>query len=272
MSFISKALEVLPVVGPITQAITQGGPRRQYKWNKKASEDANVMNRANQQWLLEQNQALQAEQRAYDDPKAQRARYIAAGLNPNIIYGSGSSAGQAFPIDAGSVPGVNIQPPSARYPDIAGSFMAAGQISAQTQLAQARTEETLTNQALKSIQIDIAKTNPMLNPDVANWVMTSIAESARLKTMESRTWLSSNEQVMKVTQKINMEIAAMAQKLGLNTADLAIKNRILESKEFENAVKEINMRWMRDNEITPQLMFQGGMQILKQLLGAGLKP
>lgn len=271
-SFISKALDLLPVVGPVVNAITTGGPRRQYKFNKKAAEDANAMNRANQQWLLEQNKALQAEQRLYDDPKSQRARYIAAGLNPNIIYGSGSSAGQAFPIDAGSVPGVNIQPPSARWPDIAGSFMAAGQMSAQTQLAQARTEETQSNQALKEIQIDIAKTNPMLNPNVASWVATSMAETARLKTMEARSWLSSNEQVMKVTQKVNMEIEAMAQRLGLNTLDLSIKNKIFESKEFENAVKKIQVDWLKDGDMSPEHIRQGLMLILSKMLGiAGQK-
>jgi len=33
-----------------SQAIARGGPRRQYKWNKKAANDTNAMNRDNAIW------------------------------------------------------------------------------------------------------------------------------------------------------------------------------------------------------------------------------
>lgn len=274
-SFISKALGVLPIVGPIASAITQGGPRRQYKWNKKAAEDANRMNRENQQWLLQQNRELQAEQRGYDSPESQMERYIAAGLNPHLIYGNGSSAGSAFPIDAGNVGNVNIQPPSAAYPDIAGGFIRAQQMAAQTQLNQARTAEVEMSVAYKSVLVDIAKTNPMLNPEVAGWVATSMQEMARLKSMEARSWLADPADVSSeksnVYRKVQAEVDAMVQRLGLNTADLAVKNRILESKEFANAILEVQKKWMVDNEITPQIGLQAGMMILKILLGAGLQ-
>lgn len=275
MTFISQALDLLPIVGPIANAITTGGPRRQYKWNKRAAQDANVMNRENQQWLLEQNRLLQEEQRKYDNPRSQMDRYLEAGLNPNMIYGNGSSAGQAFPIDAGNMPGVNIQPPSARYPDIAGSFMAAGQMSAQTQLAQARAGEVEMSIAYKSVLLDIAKTNPMLNPEVAGWVATTMQEMARVKAMEARSWLADPADVggekSNIYRKVQAEVDAMVQRLGLNTADLAVKNRILESKEFANAILEVQKKWMVDNEITPQVGLSAGMMLLKILLGASLK-
>lgn len=267
MTFISKAMDLLPIVGPVASAITQGGPRRQYKWNRRAARDANVMNRENQQWLLEQNRALQDEQRKYDSPRSQMDRYIAAGLNPNMIYGSGSSAGQAFPIDAGSVPGVNIQPPSARYPDITGSFLGAAQSVAQTELIQQRTQESQTNQALKEVMIDIAKTNPMLQPWVSEWVATAMSETARLKSLESRSWMSSSEGVLKISQKVNAEIENMTQRLGLNTADLQIKNKIFESKEFENAIKQINAQWLQDGDMSPEHIRQGLMLILSKMIG-----
>lgn len=268
MGLLSEILPDLAVAG--VQAVTRGGPRRQYKWNKKAAEDANRMNRENSQWLLEQNKRLQDEQRAYDSPSAQRARYIAAGVNPNIGFGgSGGNAGGAFPIDAGNVGSVNIQPPSASYPDIAGSFLAAGQMSAQTQLAEQRVQESRTNQALKEVMIDIAKTNPMLQPWVADWVATSMSETARLKTMEARSWMSRERgsTITRVSQKVAAEIEAMSQRLGLNTADLEIKNKILESKGFENAVKEIQAGWLKSGEVTPEHIRQGFMLLMQKLLG-----
>lgn len=265
---IASILPELAVAG--VQAVTRGGPRRQYKWNKKAAEDANVMNRANQQWLLEQNRILQEEQREYDSAASQMARYKAAGLNPHLIYGSGSSsAGGTFPIDAGGVPGVNVAPPSASYPDVGGSFIRAGQALANTALAEARTSETAANEALKLVQVEIAKTNPMLSPDVAGWVSTAMMETARLKSLESRSWMANvyGTQVHKITAKVNAELESMIQRLGLNAADLAIKNKVFESKEFENAVKEINAKWLQDASVSPEHIRQGMMLLLSKMLG-----
>lgn len=259
-------------------AITQGGPRRQYKWNKKAAEWNQSTNRANQEWLLEQNKRLQEEQRIYDDPKSQMARYKAAGLNPHLIYGgSGSSGGGAFPIDAGSMPPANVQPPSAHYPDIGSSFLRAGQAIAQTNLAEARAGEVAMNTAYKSVLIDIAKSNPMLKPGVAESIAQMTQSTAMLKAREAEymrgAWMDRDRDHSErlYVAKIRMELENELQRLGLNTVDLEIKNKILESKEFENFLKEIQVKWMRDNEITPQLILQSGMQILKQLLGAGLQ-
>lgn len=250
-------------------AATQGGPKRQYKWNKRAAEDANRMNRENQQWLLEQQLAIQKEQREYDTPAKQMERYLAAGLNPHLIYGNGSSAGNVFPANVPGLPGVGIAPPDASYPDVSGAFLSAAQGVTQMQLAQARTSESYTNQALKEIQTDIAKANPMLDPRVYEWVVASTEETAKLKALESRQWMSGTAggtKPMKFAQKINAEVEALVQRLGLNTTDLAIRNRILESKEFENAVKKIQADWLKDGDISPEHIRQGLMLLLQKML------
>lgn len=264
-----------PVIGQVIagvaasgiNAVTQGGPRRQYKWNEKAANTANARNRENQQWLLQQNQDLQREQREYDSPSAQMQRYKDAGLNPHLIYGNGASAGEVFPINAGNIAPYSIQAPSASYSNVGSDFISSVQSLAQSRLADLRGDETIANTALKQIQADIAKTNPMLNPSVAMWVSNSMQESARLKTMEARTWVSTEDGIMRISKKVNTELDAMVQKLGLNTADLAIKNRILESKEFENAVKEVQARWLKDSEISPEHIRQGMMLLLSKMLG-----
>lgn len=253
------------------QAIAQGGPKRQYKWNKRAAEDANQMNRENQSWLLEQQKLLQREQREYDTPQKQMERYKAAGLNPHLIYGTGSSAGQAFPIDAGQIAPARIDAPDASYPDIAGNFLRAGQSLAGMGLTNQRIEESLARTALTELQTDIAKTNPMLSPSVANWVASSLEETARQKALTSRYMLHQNvgETIAdtRMGKMVDAEVEAMTQKLGLNTADLQIKNRILQSKEFENAVKEIQAKWLKDAEISPEHIRQGLMLILTKMLG-----
>lgn len=250
------------------QAITRGGPRRQYKWNKRAAQDTNEMNRGNAQWALEENRKIQNEQRVYDSPESQMARYKAAGLNPHLIYGSGSSAGSAFPISTAGIAPSRIDAPSGSYPDVAGSFMQAGQSFATTELAQARTVESGYKSEALEIQNAISRANPMLDKSVAEWVRTSMEETARLKSLESRQWMSKGfgKDVMKYQEKINGEIETMFQKMGLNNADQQIRNRILESKDFENALKEIQVNWLKDGNITPQHIYQAMLLFLSKMM------
>lgn len=263
---------LLAGVGTAANVVNQIiGPKRQYKYNKRAAEDANRMNRENQQWLLEQQKGIQDEQRRYDSPQAQMARYKEAGLNPNLIYGSGSSAGGAFPIDAGNVPGVNIQSPDASMRGIGNDFISTAQALSTMELQAAKTQESAMKTQSMSLQNEIARTNPMLNPSVAQWVSSAMEEAARLKAQEARFMLHMNpDQDVSDTRygrKITADIAAMEQRLGLNTADLAIRNRILESKEYENAVKEVQAKWMKDSEITPEHIRQGLMLLLSKMVG-----
>lgn len=52
---------------------------------------ANRANRKLAEYSYEQQRQMIREQNEYNSPKAQMARYMEAGLNPNLIYGDGSS-------------------------------------------------------------------------------------------------------------------------------------------------------------------------------------
>lgn len=251
-----------------SQAVAKGGPRRQYKWNKKAAQDTNAMNRDNAMWTLEQNKRLQNEQRVYDSPASQMARFKAAGLNPHLIYGNGSSSGSAFPISSNGIAPSRIDAPLAAYPDLAGSFLQAGQTVAQTELTEAKTLESGFKSALLDIQKDIARTNPMLRPEVAVAVSDSMQQTAALKAdlAWQQNQIPDDDTMTRGRRKVENDIKAMNQKLGLNTTDQEIKNRILESKEYENALKAIQVEWMKNADVTPQHIYQGLMLLLQKML------
>lgn len=266
------------VVAAGIDAAVRGGPRRQYKWNKRAAQDANQMNRENQQWLLDQERLIQEEQRKYDSPEAQMARYLAAGLNPHMIYGSGSSGGQAFPINAGNLPAVDIQAPSAAYPNPVPTFLGAMQTQAQLGLMEAKTGESLQKQALMDMQKQVLATNPMLNPKVLEAITNSTMAVADAKASEARylwktrqevTWDGMNAVIefdSYGAKKIRADVDGMMQRLGLNTVDLAIRNQILSSKQFENELKKIQVDWLQDGEITPQHVYQGLMLFFSKMM------
>jgi len=278
-----------PVTGAIitqgiiagAQAITKGGPRRQYKWNKRAANDANQMNRDNAIWTLEQNKQLQNEQRVYDSPASQMARYKAAGLNPHLIYGNGSSAGSAFPISQQGIAPSRIDAPSASYPDVAGTFLQAGQTIAQTELARAKEVESEHKTQLIDIQRDIAKSNPMLNEYVYKATIFQLESLATQKAQESRYMsqmrkdkTTNAEHAMQLgMQKVETDIQKMLSEIGLKGSDLElkqmdkkIKNEILQSKEYENALKKLQVDWMKDGDLTPQHIFQGLMLLLTKMM------
>lgn len=227
------------------------------------------MNRENQQWLLEQNKELQAEQRLYDHPEAHKKRFIEAGLNPNLIYGNGSQAGMAFPIDAGGLPPARIDSPDATVSNPVAPFIAASQGVANVGMQQARMQESAIRRQALAIQNEIAKTNPMLNPDVALAVTSEMIATADYKRMVAWKWTDvpagQNRQAL-IWEKIEREIQLEMQRLGLNTTDQEIKNKILESKEFENVVKELNAKWLSDSNVTPEHIRQGLMLILSKML------
>lgn len=243
-------------------------PKRQYKLNKQAAEDSNKMNRENQQWLLEQQKSIQAEQREYDSPEQQMARYKAAGLNPHLIYGSGSSSGQAFPIDAGQVAPSRIDAPQASMPDIAGNYLALARGAASLDLTQQKTAESSIKTQAGEIQNEIAKTNPMLNPSVAAAVSDAMEQVALAKSQESFIMRSAQPDGNSLlVRKVYADVQALEQKLGLNTTDLAIKNKILESKEYDNAIREIQVKWLKDGSINSEHIRQGLMLLLSKMLG-----
>lgn len=250
-------------------ATTKGGLKKQYRYAKKQMEEANALNRANAEWQLEQNKLLQSEQRAYDSPEQQMQRYLAAGLNPHLIYGSGGSAGETFAIGMGSVPGASMgQVNPNAVPDYGAGFMAAAQTAANIPLAQAKTETEGMRQQSMAIQNQIAKTNPMLRPEVASSVAWMMDQAAQAKAYESYARLEPGSTGFNVIKRqMEAEVAALEQKLGLNTEDLKIKNKILESKQYENAVKELQVKWLKDGDVTPEHIRQGLMLLLSKMLG-----
>lgn len=268
--FLDFAKGIAPVLGSGLQtAAAMIMPRVQYKWNKRAAEDSNTMNRENALWALEQNKKIQEEQRLYDSPAEQMKRYKDAGLNPALIYGGGAAAsGGTFPVNFGSIAPSRVDAPQVPTPDPVGSYMRLSQMSAQNELTEAKTLESGAKTEFSKMQRAIAATNPMLDPGVYNDTIFQLQQVANLKGNQAMYMRHIDESGnARYTRKIDMEIEKMAQEIGLNTSDLAIKNKILQSKEYQNALMAIQKKWMEDGDITPQHIYQGIMLLLGKMLG-----
>lgn len=144
--------------------------------NKKAAAKQNAANLELSKYTAEQNQASIDKQNAYNAPTNQLQRYTEAGLNPNLIYGSGAaSAGQQQSAAHMDTPSAIV--PANRVPmlDAIGMYQdfqlkqaSIDSLKAQTLNSNARTETERFNALLRESQGKTADfdldTKDMLRP------------------------------------------------------------------------------------------------------------
>jgi len=257
-------------------AITKGGPRRQYKWAKKYANYANEMNRKNAEWQLEQNKAILADQRAYDSPAQKMQRLKEAGLNPHLAYENVGGMNSPM-INMSSLPAANYGHVDTSYSEIGSDFMNAQMAQTQMGLTNQKISESETKQQVMEAQEQLLKANPQMRPAYVDALVKQLEATAAIKAKESawfteQTWRSTGEGLDKqLTRqsngwtKMDKELEILFQKYKLNEADQQVKARTIESKDWENDVKEIQSKWLKDGEITPQHIYQAIMMMLMKL-------
>lgn len=250
-------------------ALGKGGPKRGYKYYKKTANFQNELNRKNAEWVLAQNRILSEEQRKYDSPEQQMERFRQAGLNPHLAYSQGNVGNMNSPVTMGSIPSVQGGHIDTSYPDIAGDFQKYQLMQSQAGLTNAKIEESTIKQDVLKAQKDVLQANPYLKPAYVNAIVDGLEATAKMKQQEA-TFLTSEYKYEAIStqgeKKMLLELEQLAQKVGLNQADLSIKAKILESKEFQNALQEIQLKWLKDGEVTPQHIYQGIMLLLQKMM------
>lgn len=115
-------------------------------------------NRKLAKYQYELDQQAIDRQNAYNSPIQQMARYKEAGLNPNMIYGSGGSAGNQTEVPRFHAPRVNFENPLqgaiSTYFDARLKTAQQEDIEAQALLKQAQTEHEKTKQLETLLNID----------------------------------------------------------------------------------------------------------------------
>jgi len=104
---------------------------------------------------LQQNKELWDYQNAYNTPQEQMNRLRAAGLNPNLIYGSGAGGmGQAGPIDSPEVPYKKEVSPEMQNP--MSNYLSARQADAQYDATRQSIEVMRSRAGLTDMQTALA--------------------------------------------------------------------------------------------------------------------
>lgn len=254
------------------------GVKRQYKYSKRLANYQNELNRANAEWVYQKDAEALAKQLEYDSPAQQMARFKAAGLNPNLIYGSGTPGNMGSPLEFPTMPGVQMMPVNAQAGlQSIGSDLQQGYLTAaQTNLTQARTGQTEQATNVAKAQEAVLRANPNLQPGYLDALVSQLEATAAIKQQEATFKTGKQVQVHpdgSTTEGqargviiMQEQMDQLMQKYHLNQKDLKIKAQIIQSKEFRNELDKIQVEWLKNGEITPQHIYMGIMMLLQKMM------
>lgn len=213
------------------------------------------------------NQELLAQQLEYDKPINQMARFQEAGLNPHLIYGQGNPGNQSTPLSYPDIGRADVQSVFSNIiPTINQSLLAQSQVQA----TDAKTRHTYALTQLAELQRLVMEKNPLLNEEGFKATIESLKSSAEIKASESK--LRKNEvfvsdaTMTNQALKIQKEVELLEQRFNLGKLDSAVKAEVIKSKEFQNAMLEVQKRFMADGDIGPSQILQFIQILLMKLL------
>lgn len=218
---------------------------------------------ANQQNAF--NEKMLKEQLEYNTPANQMRRFQDAGLNPHLIYGQGSPGNQTAPLTA-----ADIKPTD--YQNLMGMVSTFNQTRLADSQVQAQNAATMQKHALAEvnrIQAKVLQKNPLLDDAGFKATIDGLKAAAALKEQQTSgqkiqnfvSEASSGHAVNKVFQEVKL----LEQRFNLGQQDAAIKAEILKSKEFNNALLEVQKKFMEDGDITPGHILQFVQQLLLKI-------
>ena len=252
------------------------GQGKQNRENRKLAKWEMRENRKNADTAFAREKELLNFQLDYNTPYNQMARFKEAGLNPALVYGQGS------PGNMQSAPSVPVAAPARRadysfaLPMIGTMLQDARLKEAQADLLNEKTDESQIKQDLMRVQTAVQNANPYLKDGYVDSIVAQMKAVADMKKQEAGFKLEEvtgpfgDSWYMKGTPRgyimMSQQMEQLFQKFNLSQADLKLKAEVLQSKEFQNALQEIQVQWMKAGEITPQHIFQGIMMLLQKMM------
>lgn len=130
---------VIPVIMAVSAIANSIIQNRNSKRNAQRTADAN---KALADQEFSHNKEMMEYQNQYNDPSAQMRRLSSAGLNPNMVYGSGSAANQAAPAARYNAPKVDLSYSPVQIPEFLGMYQQFEAKQAQIDNVKAQTANT----------------------------------------------------------------------------------------------------------------------------------
>lgn len=217
-------------------------------WNNRSQQKTNEFNlKANKDLAdqaFEQNKQMWTMQNQYNSPVAQMARYKAAGINPNVLYGASQeiSSGSADSVPELSYPAYQAKAPVFDFESPLNQFLSASQIG----LNDAKAFEAGTKAGLNTEQaLDLVSTRPYrLSQLQADLELTA---SQNELTLENVTKQKLDNYVKEHTKEFTIQYAELQNEFirsGIRLSDARVEmtdsQKRLNDKLFQKYDKEIS--------------------------------
>lgn len=257
---------VIPLIQAAASAIQQGIQNRA---NRKEAQRAYERDKASTDTAYGRELELMKYQNSFNSPAAQMQRFRDAGLNPNLMYGQGTPGNMQAPRVPQQGP---ARVPQISIPNVVNDFAQARLMQAQTELIETKTDESGVKQDLMKMQREVTAANPYLKPGYVDSIVSQMLSTARMKEQEATFKLDHYTGTGKETgtpmgiETMQKQYDLLLQKWRLGEKDMKVKAEIIQSKEFQNDLSEIQRNWMRDGEITPEVIKQFLFMFLQSLM------
>lgn len=199
------------------------------------------------------NENYVRQQNAYNSPRSQMSRYQAAGLNPHLVYSQGTPGQQSESLRA-------PQGMSTLGTDAVQSYNQSGLAQSQVASREASTDRTRVLTEIDKLKGEVIKRNPLLDNAAWGAIVDTIKSTAEIKANDAsirqndKFYSDATRQLQ--ANKIFNEVELLEQKFKLGEMDMKIKQSILESNEFKNAILEVQKKFLADKEIGPQQILE----------------
>lgn len=225
------------------------------------------------QWQLDAQNQLIDKQNQYNTPEEQMKRFQTAGLNPNLIYGTGnpgnqSTAGTApsmIPKDFGAI-NQALSNAGGLGANILQNELTRSQINAVNATTRQRNAQVQVNE----LQARVLAANPLLDEEGFKATIQSLKAAAELKGEDTKLRRVQADVADKasghVVAKIFNEVQNLEQKFRLGELDEKLKAEVLKSKEFQNAILEVQKKFMADGEVGANQIYQFITLLLTKIL------
>lgn len=189
-------------------------------------------------------------QNAYNDPSAQMARLRNAGLNPNLVYGTGATT-EAAGLQAKQAHQANFKAPQIDLASVAQQAIMTRQAEANIRRTNAETEAIETRTAGHEFQNELNRTigiDKMV--ERYDWATDEIAIRSQKANAEFEAWKASGFGKMRFDDP-NSPLAK-AQRAGLEKSitDLENARKLGDLRQSERVIKEFEANLAR-NGISP---------------------
>lgn len=199
------------------------------------------------------NENYVREQNEYNSPRSQMQRFQAAGLNPRLIYGQGTPGLQSESLRA-------PEGMSRLGSDTADAYNKSAVTQSQVSATDAKIEQTRALTEVNKLQAQLLSKNPLLDSEGFRAIIDGLKETAELKGIEIKQRGLEFEMSTAMRQhqlnRVVAEVKNLEKQFDLLSLDEQIKGQVLQSKQFENAILEVQKRFMADKEIGPQQVFE----------------